>query len=194
MVWSKERESRECWSMTRFVVTASAADQGVALVIVMPVVPRGDQRRYVTKRDLRKFGYTDERQACTQLAAGMHNVKVPHHGRCRDRIGELVAEHEDQRQYDRVSSRAVPEAEVLRPEGGEDMDVSSPTVHVSEPTTRPTLTYKECRSSSSSSRANEMNTVERILKREVRGKPRPEEVRRRGGRAGGERGRTTTRR
>ena len=36
-------------------------------MIVMPVVPRVDRRRYVTKRDLVKYGYTDECQACTLL-------------------------------------------------------------------------------------------------------------------------------
>ena len=50
----------------------------------------------VTKRDLVMYGYTDECQACTQLASGMHNAKVPHGDRCRDRIGELMAEDDDQ--------------------------------------------------------------------------------------------------
>ena len=35
-----------------------------------------DQGRYVTKRDLVKYGYTDECQACTQFASGIHNAKV----------------------------------------------------------------------------------------------------------------------
>ena len=60
----------------RPVVLVVEADQGVALVIVMPAVPKFDRRRYVTKRDLVKYGYTDECQACTQLASGMHNAKV----------------------------------------------------------------------------------------------------------------------
>ena len=75
----------------RPAVPEAEADQGVALVIVMPAVPRVDRRRYVTKRDLVKYGYTDECQACTQFASGMHNAKVPHDDRCRDRIGELMA-------------------------------------------------------------------------------------------------------
>ena len=36
------------------------------------------QHPLVTKRDLVKCGYTDECQACTQVASGMHNEKVPH--------------------------------------------------------------------------------------------------------------------
>ena len=71
--------------------TDSEADQGVAPVFVMPAVPRVDRRRYVTKRDLVMYWYTDKCQACTQLASGMHNAKVPHDDRCRDRIGELMA-------------------------------------------------------------------------------------------------------
>ena len=86
-------------------------------------VPKVDRRRYVTKRDLVQYGYTDECQACIQLAAGIHNVKVRHDDRCRDRIGELMAEDDDQRRGERVSSRAVPEVEIPRPQAGEKMDV-----------------------------------------------------------------------
>ena len=68
-------------------------------MIVMPAVPRANRRRYVTKRDLCKYGFTDECQACTQLASGMHNAKVPHDDRCRDRIGDLMAD-DDQRQVE----------------------------------------------------------------------------------------------
>ena len=75
----------------------------VAPVVMMPAVPRVDRRRYVTKRDLVKYGYADECQACAQLASGMHNAKVPHDDRCRDRIGELMAGDDDQRQVERVS-------------------------------------------------------------------------------------------
>ena len=57
-------------------VPEAEAEQGVALVIVMPAVPKVDRRRYVTKRDLVKYGYTDVCQACTQLASGMHNAKA----------------------------------------------------------------------------------------------------------------------
>ena len=49
-----------------------------------------------------KYGHTDECQACTQLASGIHNAKVPHDDRCLDRIGELMAEDHDQRQVERV--------------------------------------------------------------------------------------------
>ena len=64
--------------LARLAVLVAEADQGVALVIVMPVVPRIYRRSHVTKRDLVKYGFSDECQACTQLEAGMHNVKVPH--------------------------------------------------------------------------------------------------------------------
>ena len=92
-------------NLVRLVVPEAEAEQGVAPVIVMPVAPRVDRRRYVTKRDLVKYGYTDECQACTQLASGMHNAKVPHDDRCRDRIGELMAGDDDQRQVERMMSR-----------------------------------------------------------------------------------------
>ena len=82
-------------NLARPVVPEAEADPGVAPVIVMPAAPRTDRRRYVTKRDLVKYGYTDECQACTQLASGMHNAKVPHDDRCRDRIGELMVSHRE---------------------------------------------------------------------------------------------------
>ena len=91
----------------------------------MPVVPRVGRRRYVTKKDLVKYGYTDECQACTQLASGMHNAKVPHDDRCRDRIGELMAGDDDQRQVERMMSRTTVdvENEIPCPENGEEVDV-----------------------------------------------------------------------
>ena len=73
-----------------------------------------------------KYGYTDECQACTQLASGMHNAKVPHDDRCRDRIGELMAGDDDKRQVERVSGAA--EVEIPRPEAKEEVDVGEPTV------------------------------------------------------------------
>ena len=99
-------------------------------MIVMPAVPKVDRRRYVTKRDLVKYGYTDECQACTQLASGMHNAKVPHDDRCRDRIGELMASDDDQRQIERVTSRAAVEveSEIPCPGAGEEVDVGEPSV------------------------------------------------------------------
>ena len=117
-------------NLARLVVPVAEAAQGVAPVIVMLAVPKTDRRRYVTKRDLVKYGYTDECQACTQLASCMHNAKVDHDDRCPNRIGELMAEDHDQRQVERVSSRAVPEVEIPRPEAGEEMDVGEPTVRV----------------------------------------------------------------
>ena len=69
------------------MVLEAEADQGVAPVIVMAAAPKTDRRRHVTKRDLVKYGYADDCQACTQLASGMHNAKVLHDNRCRDRVG-----------------------------------------------------------------------------------------------------------
>ena len=62
--------------LARFLVLVAEADHGVSLVIVMSAVARVDQRRYVTKRHLVKYGHTDDCQGCTQLAAGMHHAKV----------------------------------------------------------------------------------------------------------------------
>ena len=73
-----------------------------------------------------KCGYTDECHACTQLASGVHNAKVPHDDRWRDRTGELMAEDDDQRQVERVSD--VAEVEIPLPGAGEEMDVDEPTV------------------------------------------------------------------
>ena len=117
-------------NLARPVVPVAEADHGVAPVIVMPAVPKTDRGRYVTKRDLVKYGYTDECHACTQLASGMHNAKVPHDDRCRNRIGELMADDDNQKQVEPVSPRTVPEVEILCPEAGEEMDVGEPTVRV----------------------------------------------------------------
>ena len=77
-----------------------------------------------------KYGYSHACQACTQLASGMHNAKVPHDERCRDRIGELMAEDDDQRQVERMTSRTTVEVEneIPFPEAGEEMDVGEPSV------------------------------------------------------------------
>ena len=116
-------------SLVRLVVPEAEAEQGVALMIVMLADPKVDRRRYVTKRDLVKYGYTDECQACTQLASGMHSAKVPHDDRCRDRTGELMADGDDQRQVERVTSRTTIEVENEIPclEAGEKVDVGEPT-------------------------------------------------------------------
>ena len=42
----------------------------------------------------------------------MHNAKVPHDDRCRDRIGELMAGDDDQRQVERKTSRTTFEVEM----------------------------------------------------------------------------------
>ena len=154
-------------NLARPVVPEAEANQGVAPVIVMPAVPKTDRRRYVTKRDLVKYGYTDECQACTQLASGMHNAKVPHDDRCRDRIGELMAEDDDQRQVERVSGTVRPEVEIPRPEAGQEMDVGEPTVDLPQPVQQPVPTVRLGGSSSSGtrsgvgSRASETNTDDR---------------------------------
>ena len=77
-----------------------------------------------------KCGYTDKCQACTQLASNMHNAKVPHDDRCRDRIGELMAGDDDQRQVERVTPRTAVEVknEIPCPEAREEVDVGEPTV------------------------------------------------------------------
>ena len=67
----------------RFVVPEAEADQGVAPVIVMLAVPKVDRRRCVTKKDLVKYGYTDECQACTQLASSSWQVMT-----IRDKLSE----------------------------------------------------------------------------------------------------------
>ena len=122
-------------------------------------------RRYVTKRDLVKYGHDDECQACTHLAANMHNAEVPDDDRCLGRIGELTAEDGGQRHREQLSSGAVPEAEVQRPQVGQELDVSEPTVRGDVPPVQPVPTYQEGGSSGSASRANEMNTDERDSKR-----------------------------
>ena len=169
-------------NLVRLVALEAEAEQGVAPVIVMPAVPKVDRRRYVTKRDLVKYGYTDECQACTQLASGMHNAKVPHDDRCRDRIGELMARDDDQRQVERVTSRAAVEVEneIPCPEAGEEVDVGEPTVvenQRSDPQSapqslsQPVPTVRVGGSSSSGtrsgegSRASEANTDVRETKR-----------------------------
>ena len=167
----------------RPVVPEAEAEQGVAPVIVMPAVPRVDRRRYVTKRDLVKYGYTDECQTCTQLASGMHKAKVPHDDRCRDRIGELMAGDDDQRQIERVTSRAAVEVENENPcpEAGEEVDVGEPTVRVAGPV--PTVRVGGSSGSGTrsgvGSRASETNTDDREAKRvrftESRGQKRQRE-------------------
>ena len=128
-----------------------------------------------------KYGYTDECQACTLLASGMHNAKIPHDDRCRDRIGELMA-GDYQRQVERVTSRTAVEVEneLPCPEAGEEVDVGEPTVvedQRSDPQSAPQLvsqpvpTVRVGGSSSSGtrsgvgSRASETNTDDRETKR-----------------------------
>ena len=53
---------------------------------------------------------TVEGLVCISLAVGIHNVKVPHGDRCRDRNGELMAGGGDPRQVERGSSVSTPDA------------------------------------------------------------------------------------
>ena len=164
-------------NLVRLVVLEAEAEQGVAPVIVMPAVAKVDRRRYVTKRDLVKYGYTDECQACTQLASGMHNAKVPHDDRCRDRIGELMAEDDDQRQVERMMSRTTAdvESEIPCPEPGEEVDVGEPSVQPQSvpqsvedqpiPTVRVGGSSGSGTRSGVGSRASETNTDDREAKR-----------------------------
>ena len=78
-----------------------------------------------------------------------------------------LEEDDDQKQGERVSSRAVPEDEIPRPEAGEEMDVGEPAVRGNVPPVQPAPTYQEGGSSGSGSgsKANEMNTDNRLSKR-----------------------------
>ena len=160
-----------------------------------------------SKRDLLKYGYTDECQACTQLASGMHNAKVPHDDRCRDRIGELMAgDDDDQRQVERVSGAA--EVEIPRPEAGEEVDVGEPTADLPQPVpqsvSQPVPTVRVGGSSGSGarsgvgSRASETETDDREVKRvraaESRGQKRQGEDGSEGGRTTSASGTTSRRR
>ena len=50
----------------------------------------------------------------------MHNAKVPHDDRCRDRIGELMAGDDDQRRVELVSGSVQAAVEIPCPEAGEE--------------------------------------------------------------------------
>ena len=67
----------------------------------------------------------------------MHNAKVPHDDRCRDRIGELMASDDDQRQVERVSGAA--EVEIPRPEAREEVDVGDLPQPVPQSVSQPVL-------------------------------------------------------
>ena len=102
----------------------------------------------------------------------MHKAKVPHDDRCRDRIGELMAEDDDQRQVERVSGTVHPEVEIPRPEAGEEMDVGEPTVRAvgavedqPVPTVRVGGASNSGTRAGSGSRANETSTDDRETKR-----------------------------
>ena len=115
----------------------------------------------------------------------MHNAKVPHDDRCRDRIGELVAGDDDQRQVERVSGTVRPEVEIQHPEAGEEVYVGEPTVRVAGPVEdQPVPTFRAGASSLGTqsricSRVSETNTDDREVKRvrvaESRGQKRQRE-------------------
>ena len=113
----------------------------------------------------------------------MHTAKVPHDDRCRDRIAELMASDDDQRQVERVTSRTAVEVEneIPCPEAGEEVDVGEPTVvedQRSDPqsapqsVSQPVPTVRVGGSSGSGtrsgvgSRASETNTDDREAKRD----------------------------
>ena len=114
-------------------------------------------------------------RACTQLASGVHNAKVAHDDRCRDRIGELMAGDDDQRQAERVSGSVHAEVEIPCAEDGEEVDVGEPTADlpqsVPQSVSQPVPTVRVGGSSGSrtrsgvGSRASEINTDDREVKR-----------------------------
>ena len=102
----------------------------------------------------------------------MHNAKVPHDDRCRDRIGELMAKDVDQRPVERLSGivRSVVEIPLL--EAGEEMDVGEPTVRAAGPVEEhpvPTVgvggSSRSGTRSGVGSRASDTNTDDRETKR-----------------------------
>ena len=106
----------------------------------------------------------------------MHNAKVPHDDRCRDRIGEPMAGDDDQRQVERMMSRTTAdvESEIPCPETGEEVEFGEPSVQpqaVPQPVEeQPIPTMRVGGSSSGTrsgvgSRASETNTDDREVKR-----------------------------
>ena len=77
-----------------------------------------------------KYGHTDECQACTQVSVRHAQCGGSSDDRCRDRIGELMAGDDDQRQVERMMSgtTADVESEIPCPETGEEVDVGEPSV------------------------------------------------------------------
>ena len=59
-----------------------------------------------------------------QWSSGMHNAKVSHDDRCRNRIGELMAGDDDQKQVERMMSRTTVDVENEIPclDTGEEVD------------------------------------------------------------------------
>ena len=107
--WQLRPEQRR---LENTAVLVSEADPGVALVIVVLEAPKHDRRRYLAKRSLAGYGYTDECPACAQLGTGMRVATVPHDDRCRDHIGDLIPRDDDPKQSERIP--AAPGAESAR--------------------------------------------------------------------------------
>ena len=92
----------------------------------------------------------------------MHNAKVLHDDRCQDRVGELMAGDDDQRQVERVSG--VAEVAIPCPEAGEEVDVGEPTV-VEDQQSDPQSVPQSVSQPGVGSRASETNTDDREVKR-----------------------------
>ena len=123
----------------------------------MLAIPRNDRRRYVTKRDLVKCGYTDECRACTELSTDMHNAQVLHDDRCRDCGAHGGRSRSETSRASLVTNSLRGRSCAFR------IDVSESTVDVDVPPARPAPTYQE--GGSSGSRANEINTDHLYLQR-----------------------------
>ena len=165
-------------NLVRPVVPEAEAEQGVAPVIVMPVAPRVDRRRYVTKKESREVWVTQTsvkharswRQACTmQKFLMMIDAETA--------LASFIAGDDDQRQVERMMSRTTAdvESEIPCPETGEEVDVGEPSVQpqsVPQPVQeQPIPTVRVGGSSCSGtrsgvgSRASETNTDDREVKR-----------------------------
>ena len=125
------------------VVPSADAENGVAPIVGTLSVPKPSQaprRRYVTKADLEKHGFTDECPACTQLAVGARVASVAHSEACRDRIGKLMEESDDLRQTGRLKrhrerdAKDEPEDQAAEPpQAGQEMEVGEPSVREPPP-------------------------------------------------------------
>ena len=137
---AREMGFRVQCNVFRSSLAEAVADQGVAPVIVMPAVPETEWRRYVTKRDLVQHGYTDECQACAQLASGMHNSRS--HWRTHQKT--MIRDKRNE-----CLGLFVQRLEFPRPKAGEEMDVGERKVDLPQPVQQPVPTVRVGGSSSS---------------------------------------------